>query len=103
MLDSLGERQLGQRERDTNRMGMLELVKAGEMGDFKVQAQAKGLDHAPDLLGFASNSPLRKGSRAARELPPVPLLSPEHLDLMAGRYPHLSWEWEELWPFGKES
>ena len=102
-LDFLGERQLPQRERDANRMGMLELVKAGEMGDFKVLAQAKGLYQGIDLLGFDSNSPLQKGSQAVKELPPLPLISTGHLDLMAGRYPHLSWEWEGLWPSGKES
>jgi SAM-dependent MidA family methyltransferase len=101
-LDSLDERRLSQRERDTNRMGMLELIKAGKMGDFKVLAQAKGLDRDVELLGFASNSPSREGPGAGRGLPQAPLLSTEHLDLMAGRYPHLSWEWEGLWPFGKE-
>ncbi|MBI4282265.1 MAG: SAM-dependent methyltransferase [Chloroflexi bacterium] len=102
-LDSLGTRQLSQRERDINRIGMLELVKAGEMGDFKVLAQAKGLELEGALLGFASNSPWRKGPGPGSELPPAPLLSQGHLNLLAGRYPHLSWEWEELWPFGKES
>jgi len=102
-LDFLGERQLPQRERDANRMGMLELVKAGEMGDFKVLAQAKGLYQGIDLLGFQSNSPLQEGSRTVKEIPPLPLISPRHLDLMAGRYPHLSWEWEGLWPSGKEN
>ena len=101
-LDSLGERQLSQRERDANRMGMLELVKAGEMGDFKVLAQAKGLDHDLKLLGFDTVGSLRGDDRLHRKLLPVPLLSAEHLDLMAGRYPHLSWEWEGLWPSGKE-
>jgi SAM-dependent MidA family methyltransferase len=95
-LDSLGEKHLPQRERDANRMGMLELVKAGEMGDFKVLAQAKGLDLDADSIFV-------KDPRAGRELPPLPLLSQDHLDLMAGRYPHLSWEWEGLWPSGKES
>ena len=102
-LDSIGERRLSQRERDTNRMGMLELVKAGEMGDFKVLAQAKGLHRDVHLLGFDSNSPLRQvGATHELPLPQAPLLSTEHLDVMAGRYPHLSWEWEGLWPFGKE-
>ena len=101
-LDSLGQERLSQRERDTNRMGMLELIKAGEMGDFKVLAQAKGLQKDVRLLGFDSDSPSRKGLQAGRGLPQVPLLSAEHLDLMAGRYPHLSWEWEGLWPSGKE-
>jgi SAM-dependent MidA family methyltransferase len=103
-LDSLGSMELFQRERDANRMGMLELVKEGEMGDFKVLAQAKGLEHDLSLLGFDSKSSLRGRERfkVGKTLPPVPLLSTEHIDLMAGRYPHLSWEWEALWPSGKE-
>ena len=101
-LDSLGRGQLSQRERDTNRMGMLELIKVGEMGDFKVLAQSKGLNMDVHLLGFDPNSPSRKGPQDGGRLPQLPLLSTEHLDLMAGRYPHLSWEWEGLWPTGKE-
>jgi SAM-dependent MidA family methyltransferase len=100
-LDSLVQSELSQRERDTNRMGMLELVKAGEMGDFKVLAQAKGLHKDVSLLGFDSVSPSRRGFQADSKLPRVPLLSTEHLDLMAGRYPHLSWEWEGMWPSDK--
>ena len=41
---------------------------------------------------------MRKGTPAAPGLPPAPLLSSQHLDLMAGRYPHLAWEWEGMWP-----
>jgi hypothetical protein len=81
---------------------MLELIKAGEMGDFKVLAQAKGLHRDVQLLGFDSDSPSRKSPQAGKGFPQAPLLSTEHLDLMASRYPHLSWEWEGLWPFGKE-
>jgi len=99
-LESLGERQLPQRERDANRMGMLELVKDGEMGDFKVCAQAKDFDYDTKLFGFDTDSPLRMSKD--KNFPPLPLLSAEHLDLMAGSYPHLSWEWEDMWPFRKE-
>ena len=100
-LDSLSGMALTQRERDSNRMGMLDLVKAGGMGDFKVLAQAKGLRQGVALAGFSPGGALSGRERTAGELPPTPLLSSEHLDLMAGRYPHLSWEWEDLWPFGQ--
>ena len=100
-LDSLGGMALTQRERDSNRMGMLDLVKTGGMGDFKVLAQAKGLRQGVALAGFSPDGALRGRDRTAWEFPPTPLLSSEHLDLMAGRYPHLSWEWEGLWPFGQ--
>ncbi|MBF8267975.1 MAG: hypothetical protein HW388_1483, partial [Dehalococcoidia bacterium] len=102
-LSSLHERPLSQRERDTNRMALLELVKPGNMGDFKVLAQAKGMDGDMELFGFTPDNPLKRGIRAGRHLPQAPLLSREHLDLMSARYPHLSWEWEELWPSGEES
>jgi SAM-dependent MidA family methyltransferase len=103
LLDSLGGMQLSQRERDANRMAMLDLVKPGEMGDFKVLAQARGLDHDVELLGFTPQSPLRRGTEAGRRLVQAPLLSGEHVDLLAARYPHLTWEWEDLWPFDKGS
>ncbi len=89
---------LSQRERDSNRMGMLELAKPGGMGDFRVMAQARGLEGGLELLGFSPDSVMRKGTTAAPELPPAPLLTSRHLDLMAGRYPHLGWEWEGMWP-----
>ena len=89
---------LSQRERDANRMGMLELAKPGGMGDFRVLAQARGLEDAVELLGFSQASPLRNAAPVERGLPPAPLLSSRHLDLMAGRYPHLAWEWEGMWP-----
>ena len=95
---SLAGMELSQRERDANRMGMLELAKPGGMGDFRVLAQARGLERGFELLGFSPDSPLRGGAFAESGLSPAPLLSTEHLDLMAGRYPHLAWEWEAMWP-----
>ena len=77
---------------------MLELVKRGGMGDFRVLAQARGLEDAVELMGFSQASPLRNGAPVERGLEPLPLLSAEHLDLMTGRYPHLAWEWEGMWP-----
>lgn len=96
--ESLAGMELSQRARDANRMGMLELAKPGGMGDFRVLAQARGLEDGVELLGFSARSPLRVGTPDERKLPPAPLLSTEHLDLMAGRYPHLAWEWEGMWP-----
>ena len=101
LVDSLAGMALTQRERDANRMGMLELVKRGGMGDFRVLAQARGLEDGVELLGFSHASELRKGAPVGRGLV-APLLSTEHLDLMAGRYPHLAWEWEGVWPGGGE-
>ncbi len=63
------------------------------MGDFRVMAQAKGVEDGVELLGFSPESPLRKGTPTELGLRPAPLLASEHLDLMAGRYPHLAREW----------
>ena len=95
---SLAGLDLTQRVRDANRMGMLELAKPGGMGDFRVLAQARGLEDGAELLGFSPDSPLRGGTPGELALPPALLLSTEHLDLMAGRYPHLALEWEGMWP-----
>ncbi len=98
MVESLAGMGLSQRERDGNRMGMLELVKRGGMGEFRALAQARGLGDGATLLGFSPDSRLRRAAPGESGLPPAPLLSAEHLDLMAGRYPHLAWEWEGVWP-----
>ncbi len=82
---------LGQRERDANRMGMLELARAGAMGEFKVLVQSTGVG-TPKITGLEGASP--PWSERLRELT-LPLLEEEHLQLMEARYPHTAWEWEE--------
>ena len=42
LMERLHSEDLGQRERDANRMAMLELARPGGMGDFKVLVQRKG-------------------------------------------------------------
>ena len=80
---------LGQQERDANRMGMLELGRAGGMGEFKVLVQSKGI-HRARLTGLEGGS--SAWSRRLEELP-LPLLGEEHLKLMEARYPHTAWQW----------
>ena len=98
LLDSMSRMKLDQRRRDANRMAMLDLVKPGEMGDFKALAQAKGLPEDLRLAGFTGGGESSSGGR----FPPAPLLSDSHMELMSARYPHLSLQFEHLWPFGKE-
>ena len=81
---------LGQQERDANRMGMLELGRAGGMGEFKVLVQSKGMDEAR-LTGLEGGS--LAWARRLEELP-LPLLGAGHLKLMEARYPHTAWRWE---------
>ena len=84
---------LKQRDLEANRMGMLEIARPGGMGEFKVLAQGKGVG-TPPLLGFGPSAELMS---TLTELP-VPLLTPDHMPLLAGRYPHLAFDWEELLP-----
>ena len=91
MLHHLRGTDLGERERQANRMGMLELARPEGLGGFKVLVQEKntGVDHmgqiAPDPSVVSTGD--------------VPLLGPNHINLAAGRYPHAAWEPGELWPF----
>jgi SAM-dependent MidA family methyltransferase len=91
MLDRLRRMDLGERERQANRLGMLELVKSPGLGDFKVVVQEKntGASNLAELLPETSTL----------EATEVPLLSTDHMKLMESRYPHLAWEPEDLWPF----
>ena len=82
---------LPQRQRDANRMGMLEIARPGGMGDFRVLAQGKGVGIAP-LWGF---QPFSESGDALQGLP-APLLGGRHTPVMEGRYPHLDIPWEDL-------
>jgi SAM-dependent MidA family methyltransferase len=100
-LDRLGMRRWMERvhsmdipsqERDANAMAMRELVKSDGLGGFKVAVQEKGtrLSHIEETL-----PPPGRGGEL-----PVPLLKGDHIPLLEGRYPHTTWESENLWPFG---
>ncbi|MFH1141692.1 MAG: SAM-dependent methyltransferase [Chloroflexota bacterium] len=86
---------LGQRQRDANRMAMLELARAGGMGDFKVVVQSKNV--------AASATTCVQGASAEwkdrLERLPLPLLDDQHLSLMEARYPHAAHSWGEGWPW----
>ena len=89
-----------------NRAGMLDLARPGGLGGFKVLAQAKGLGR-PVLWGFEpAGEPARslaKGAaQLARELP-VPLLTQQHISVLAGRYPHVAAEIEGHRPANDDS
>ena len=77
-----------------NRAGLLDLVRPGGLGDFKVLAQGKGVGR-PALWGFGASA-LADGAAEEAEEVPVPLLTEQHLSVLAGRYPHaaaLEWHW----------
>ena len=90
-MSELRASELEQQEMDANRMSMLDISRPGGMGDFKVLAQGKGVGGA-SLWGFQPSSDL---DNSLKELP-VPLLTPHHMPLLSGRYPHLDVEWEGM-------
>ena len=92
-LQRLVEEGLRQRELESNRMAMLDIVRPGGLGDFKVLVQGKGVGRSP-LWGLERCT---KAQDLTFQLP-VPLLTQHHLSLLQARYPHLSYQWEELWP-----
>ena len=84
-----------------NRAGMLDLVRAGGLGDFKVLAQGKGVGQ-PALWGFEpaaeAVSGLATGAADLAGQAPVPLITEQHISVLAGRYPHAALEFEEPRP-----
>ena len=77
--------------------GMRELAKPGGLGDFKVIAFAKNAGQ-PLLWGF---HPSAEAADLAERTGP-PRLTPQHLNLPAGRYPPadagFELAWDALWP-----
>ena len=90
MLERLRAMPLGQRQRSANVMAMRELVKPEGLGGFRVLVQERG-------TGVTDPSELVPRGLSSEGLQ-VPLLGPDHVPLMEGRYPHLAWEPEGLWP-----
>jgi SAM-dependent MidA family methyltransferase len=92
---------LSQRERESNAMAMRELVSPDGLGGFKVLVQEKGVGSA----GLSRMPPLGELDGETEELAdslPIPLLRPENVPLMEGRYPHAAWRWEDLWTWDEE-
>ena len=85
------------RQAQSARVGMRELAKPGGLGDFKVMAQGKNVG-TPELWGL---HPSAQAEELAEGMP-LPVPSPEHIDLLAGRYPgaetELEMTWDALWP-----
>jgi SAM-dependent MidA family methyltransferase len=88
---------LTQRKLEANRAALVELARPGGLGDFKVLAQGKNVGQ-PKLWGFLEQDE----AVALLEELPAPLLTPQHLSLLAGRWPQGEPEvaLEELWGGG---
>ena len=92
MVERVRAMNVSHRERDANMMGMNQLVSLEGLGAFKVLIQQRGTG----VTDVAQLAPV-----AEPTAPEVPLLGSGHFQLAEGRYPHLAWEHEDLWPFGK--
>ena len=84
---------LEQRVVQGNRLGMQDIIKPEGFGGFRVLAQGKGVG-SPSLWGFEPSAELEDMLTGL----PVPLLTPLHMPLLEGSYPHLGFQWEELYP-----
>ncbi len=76
---------LSQGELDANRMGMLDLARPGEMGDFRVLVQGKDVEQR-SLWGLGGDE---QATELAEKAGP-PMLTPTHVEVLSGRYPHLA-------------
>lgn len=101
--EGLRRMNIRQAERYRNQFGMLELIKEGHMGDFKVLVQSKGISQDTKLIGFdQSDKTVQKLRDNTNDLD-IPLMSEDHFSIISGRYPHLTVDFEELWPFKDRS
>ena len=93
-IDVLRELNLSPQDVLANRMAMLELTRSNGFGGFGVLIHSTGAPGAePWGVDEIVISPARGG---LGDLPPV-LLTPEHMPLLAGRYPQYS-ELDAIWP-----
>ena len=82
-----------------NRAGLIDLVRPTGLGNFKVLVQGKNVGR-PNLWGVESN----KGSRKLIENLELPLITPQHISHLEGRYPPGEYEFalDDLWPSGND-
>lgn len=99
MLRGLYAHKLDQTTLQRNSMGMRELVRPDGFGRFVVAIFAKNAPH--DISGLGRPATGRPGVNAGptelRPDPTVPLMNADHLDLVAGKYPHQAVEPGAIW------
>ena len=91
--EKLRTQALPMQQMQANRSGMLDLVRPGGLGKFKVLVQGKNVG-SPTMWG------LGRSPEAAAMVDglPVPLLTGEHLSLPDGRFTGGEMEFEAFWP-----
>ncbi len=85
-IEAMNRKRLDYQEYLANRFAMLELVRPEGMGNFKVLVQGKGAD-VMSLYGFIPNNEKSRELKAKRDELNVPLLTQEHVPLLAAKYP----------------
>ena len=91
-VSELRTRNLSQNERNSNGMGMRDLTNPEGLGKFKVLVQEKGVGPSNIKHLLSSDTPFNQKMDSPTSLP-APLLKPEHIQLMSGRYPDATWSW----------
>ncbi len=93
-IDALRERDLPPQDVLANRMAILELTRPNGFGGFGVLVHSTGAENGEP---FGIDDVVISRARGGLDgLPPV-LLSPDHMPLLAGRYPQYS-ELDNIWP-----
>ena len=95
---ALTARDMPQSIRSANQMAIRSLLQLEGLGGLRVLIQGKDIFN-PQLHGLTSNNPLVRGLRANFRTLTPPLLTSDHVPLLAGAYPHLLQEsaWEAIW------
>ena len=93
-IDMLRELDLPPQDVLANRMAILELTKSGGFGGFGVLIHSTG---APSGGGWGVDEIVISRARGGLGDLPGVLLTPEHMPLLAGRYPQYS-ELDAIWP-----
>jgi len=98
-LSGLGSLGLPPTALQANRGGLIDLVRPTGLGNFKVLVQGKNVGR-PNLWGVETD----KGSRKLIENLELPLITPQHISHLEGRYPLGGYEFslDDLWPSGKD-
>lgn len=93
-LDALRELDLSQQDVMANRMAILELTKPSGFGGFGVLIHSTGTEDGEPF--GVDNIVISRARGGLGGLPPA-LLTPDHMPLLAGRYPQYS-ELDAIWP-----
>ncbi len=81
-------------EYHANMMGIRNLIDPEGLGNFRVLIQGKG-QASEGLRGLCPQDPEGRGRPSKGRNLPVPTLTPHHIDLLRGKYPHMAWSPEE--------